>query len=63
MVRIISKFYSDGVKCSCGWNVKRLYAFEGSSIDEEGLCAECFMEMLVEEGYEVIKSVVERKGV
>ena len=57
-VKIVVKFYGDEPKpkCGgCGWRVNRLYAFEGENIDEVGLCAECFMEMLVEEGYEVVK--------
>lgn len=37
----------------CNWKVGVLYSFEGNPIDEEGLCGNCFLDMLVEEEYEI----------
>lgn len=54
MTRVIRKFYRDWKKCpSCNWPVSVLYSFTTNDIDEEGLCGDCFMDMLVECGYDV----------
>jgi len=53
--------HEDGAKCpSCGWRVSRLYvladsAEEAGKLFDEGLglCADCFLEMLIEGDYEV----------
>jgi len=52
--RVISKFYPSETKClGCNWETDTLYSFPEDDIDEEGLCAQCFMEMIVQEQAEV----------
>ena len=55
MVKIISKTYEDEFgRCPCcGWRAYKLYAFEGEDVDEVGMCANCFMDFLVENGADV----------
>jgi len=54
MKKVIRKFYPDGVKCGgCNWRVTTLYAFEGEDIDRYGLCANCFLDMIVDEEMKV----------
>ena len=54
MARVVKKVFDYPTKCGCcGWKTNILYSFEGM---EGGLCADCFMELIVEEGYEVVRS-------
>lgn len=47
MPEIISKSYKDGKNCNgCNWKVNRLYGFDTNPIDTEGLCGDCFIDML-----------------
>ena len=56
MAKVIKKFFENGIKCGgCGWRVNWLYSFEHEDIDKFGLCADCFMEMIVEDGFDVVK--------
>jgi len=42
-------------KCPCcNWECSMVYSFTCNNIDEEGLCASCFMDMLVDEGFGVV---------
>jgi len=52
------------VKCGgCNWRVSRLFVLAKSKREavklvkegNAGLCAECFMDMIVEEGFEMVK--------
>lgn len=53
-MKIVRKYYEEGKKCgSCNWPVSVLYSFESNPIDEEGLCGECMVDLLVEEEYEI----------
>ena len=61
--RVIQKLYPDEVKCGgCNWKVRTLYALVDENVEvigdrffeEYGLCANCFAEMLAEEGYEIV---------
>ena len=50
----VKTFDGDEAKCpGCNWRVSRLYYFENSNPDT-ALCASCFMDMIVEEGYKVV---------
>ena len=57
---IYVKRYKEEVKCPlCLWHTYTLYSFT-ENIDEEGLCAYCFLDLLLEvlekeEGYKIIK--------
>jgi len=54
MTKVISKDFPDGKKCcGCNWRVQRLYSFVTNPIDKEGLCGDCFMDMIVENGWEI----------
>jgi hypothetical protein len=49
MPKITSKWYEDGKNCNgCNWKVNKLYSFDTNPIDTEGLCGDCFMDMLEE---------------
>jgi hypothetical protein len=53
-MKLISKIYPNWIKCnSCRWTVSTLYSFENEDVTKNGLCSRCFMDMLVEEEYEV----------
>ena len=39
----------------CNWRVEFLYTFEGKDIEKEGLCADCFIDMLIREKYDITK--------
>lgn len=53
-MKVISKFFPDYEKCGgCNWSVTVRYSFEGNDINTEGLCGDCFMDMIVEEGYDI----------
>ena len=54
-MKIISKQYEE-TKCGgCNWKTTVKYALENHSIDKEGLCGNCFVEMLIEQRYNLIK--------
>jgi len=54
MKKVIRKFYPEEVKCGgCGWRVTTLYSFEDEDIDKYGLCANCFMDMIVDDEMKV----------
>lgn len=54
MTQVISKSYPDWKKCpSCNWAVQVLYSFTTNPIDEEGLCGDCFMDMIVENKWDI----------
>jgi len=58
--RVISKQYSDEKKCpGCNWEIGTLYSFPQNDIDEEGLCAQCFMDMIVEKGMKILRQDTE----
>jgi len=58
--RVISKWYPEEKKCpECNWETETLYSFSVNDIDEEGLCANCFMEMVVQEKTEVSTGSIE----
>jgi hypothetical protein len=51
-----SKFFDDTVKCDhCRWAVCLLFSFVNNDIDTEGLCGECFMEMIEENGWGIVR--------
>ena len=53
--KIIRKFFENGIKCGgCNWRVSVLYSFEDMDINKYGLCASCFMDMIVDENMGVI---------
>lgn len=52
-MRVKQKLYPNEKKCGgCNWKVSKLYSFKDMSF-KEGLCGDCFMEMLVEEKCDV----------
>ena len=52
---IYRKQYPEWVKCpGCNWEVSTLYSFREDNIDEEGLCAHCFIDMLVDEDFRIL---------
>jgi hypothetical protein len=61
--RIISKSLDKERKCPCcNWECSTVYSFTCNNIDEEGLCAHCFMDMLVEEGFGISSREQQRKA-
>ena len=55
-------FAKDWRKCpGCNWQVQMLYTFPGHEIEEEGLCASCFLDMIVEEAMEVSSCEPQRR--
>lgn len=56
-LKVISKHYPDNKKCNhCNWESAVLYSFASNDIDSEGLCGQCFMDMIVEEKMQVIST-------
>ena len=54
MTRVISKHFEPPKKCNgCNWPVTVHYSFTSNPIDEEGLCGDCFMEMIVENKWDI----------
>jgi len=60
----------DRAHCSgCGWNTTKLWVLANSqeeavelvNEDKAGLCGECFMEMVHEEGWEIVANRTENK--
>ena len=42
-----SKEYPESIKCyGCGWTTTKKFAAPGLDIDEDGLCAECWMDVV-----------------
>ncbi|MBX5326973.1 MAG: hypothetical protein ACQXXH_06945 [Candidatus Bathyarchaeia archaeon] len=55
MPEIVSKSYEDGKNCNyCNWKVSKLYSFDTNPIDAEGLCGDCFMDMLEESNHKIL---------
>ena len=55
-MKIYSKMFEKGIKCGgCNWSVVVLYSFDTLDVNKEGLCANCFMDMLVAGNYEINK--------
>ena len=53
-MRIERKLLSEERKCpGCNWVCETVYSFPTNDIDKEGLCAHCFMDMLVDGGLTV----------
>lgn len=53
-MRIRRKFLTRGRKCGgCNWECETVYSFPTNDINKEGLCAHCFMDMLVDGRFEV----------
>jgi len=53
--KVVRKYYPDYTKCpGCNWRVSCLYCFEGQNIEEIGLCAQCFLDMVVDEGWNIL---------
>lgn len=60
MPRVICEYYKHEKKCgSCFRNVQRHYAFEGEDVDDIGICADCFLGMIIDEKHEVVKPIKE----
>lgn len=54
MTKVISKWFNEGKKCPCcNWRVSVLCSFTTNPIDEEGLCGDCFMDMIVENKWNI----------
>ena len=61
---IIRKNLDDEKKCGgCNWRTSTFYSFPSSDIDEDGLCAMCFMDMIVDSGMEVKNGQVEKSRI
>lgn len=57
-MKVETHTYADDAKCGgCNWSVSRLFSFPTNNIDETGLCAECFMDMIVKEKLAVIETM------
>lgn len=55
--KVISELY-DEKKCGgCNWRVGEMFAFEGQSVDEIGLCGNCFSEVLRDGNYQITKNI------
>ncbi len=53
-MKVNRKDFPNWVKCpGCNWSTAVLYSFPGNPIDEEGLCAYCFMDLIVDMEYDV----------
>jgi hypothetical protein len=53
-MKIVCKCFENEIKCpGCNWNVMMLYSFDCNNIAKEGLCANCFMDLLCDEKYDV----------
>jgi len=58
-IRVISKDYPNEKKCpGCNWETSTLYSLPQNDIDEEGLCVQCFMEMIVETEMKIIRKII-----
>lgn len=58
MTKIISKLFDNEAKCrGCNWDTKTLYSFEGEQGEkwENGLCGNCFSDMLEQGNYQITK--------
>lgn len=54
-MKVLRKHFSDGKKCpGCGWETSEIFAYENIWIDRNGICAQCFMELVMKEGLEAI---------
>ena len=54
-MKVLNKHFSDGKRCpGCGCKTSEIFSYANSRIDREGLCAHCFMELVMKEGLEVI---------
>ena len=51
-MRVISKNLNKKCPC-CNWETPNLYAFEIQDIKKEGICANCFMEKIVDNGMKI----------
>jgi len=52
-MRVYSKIYANEVKCGgCNWSTSTLYTL-GRFSRENGLCNDCFLEMLIENKWDV----------
>jgi len=53
---VVSNWFHEWKKCPrCNWEVETLYSFPEKDIDVEGLCANCFVEMILETGMKILK--------
>jgi len=60
MKEVVSKWLPEGKKCpECNWETETLYSFAENDTDEEGLCATCFIEMILETGMKILKQDAE----
>ena len=56
MAKVSARDFERWRKCpGCGWQVSRVYSFPGHDAEAEGLCASCFLDMIVEEGMDVVR--------
>lgn len=61
-MKVVRKEFPDGKKCpACWWKVQFHYSFDCNPIHEEGMCADCFLDMIVEGKREVGPSQEEVK--
>lgn len=52
---VVKATTDDDSKCGgCGWKTFTLYSFKSMLGEDCDLCASCFMEMIVDEGYQVL---------
>lgn len=55
MAKVFSKLLEEEKKCGgCNYAVSVFYSHENVDIDKHGLCANCFMDMIVDEEFTVI---------
>ena len=53
-MKVIKKIMDDGNKCEgCNWKTTSLFSLDFTDVDNEGLCGNCFCDMLIEDGCEI----------
>jgi hypothetical protein len=53
-MRVVNKHFHRGKNCPCcNRETGEVFSFRVNPIDRDGLCAHCFMEMIVEDGMEL----------
>ena len=53
-MKVIKKIMAEGNKCEgCNWKTTSLYSLDFTDVDNEGLCGNCFCDMLIEDGCEI----------
>lgn len=60
MTKVIRERLDKKCPC-CNWRVDFLYSFVTNPIKTEGLCASCFMYMIVQEGYDVTAPKIQQE--